>query len=220
MADEQVEALIDEANREFDDLVEELGGRREDVKFALDQVRADAAKAIEANDLEHVRALRHEIPAILTKQAIEIRGENRDRAYRLFGQILSALYGIAAKALAPMLLICVLLFGGCAMMKRGTVPSAGVEGLFGEVCKVADHCAEMGWSPVVAACDPSAPEYVENALDGKTITGAEMSSAVADICGAIDGCLPQWTDLQEYRRSSYQRWCNLLEQTAAAALAE
>lgn len=210
-----IQMLREQAEAEFREFMESVGGQRKSLDAALAEIERDASEAIEAGDVEHLKALRHELPAILTRAGVQVRERNADRILRLGSHMLSALYGVIARRLAVVALL-VLAASGCALMHRGMVPSDGVRGLVGEVCSVADDCVEDGRIPGPV---PTCME-LEAALDSrKSIEAGEMATALADICASVDTCLAQWDDLPDYRRRSYRRWCATLQETAASALA-
>jgi hypothetical protein len=220
-----IDELRDQAETEFADLMDELGAEKGDLELALGQIRADATAAMKAGDVEHVLALRHELPAVMTGVGIRVRGENRERVFRIGSTILSSLFGLIARAskglLAPVL-IALMMFGpGCAMMKRGTVPSGGVRGLVGEVCKVTEACASQEITKRVQPCDYLDGTSLVSALaNQKTVDGVRMQTDVAIICGVINTCVGEWDDLADHRESSYKRWCVVLNDTATAAVTE
>lgn len=216
-----VDALRNYAEGEFRDIMVELGAERDKVDAALDAIREDASAAMAAGDLEHVKALRHEIPAVMTRAAVNVREANEERVMHVASRVLTTLFGLIAKTIAPVLLLALLVLPGCAMMRgTDTVPTPGIRGLVGSTCGVLEHCARDGRVPTLPdACDASRDTSLVSVLeDEKTIKGSDLAVGMAAICGSLDACLDAWPDLQDYRRRSYLRWCTVLEETAASAM--
>lgn len=220
--------LLGEAEADWRQLMAKLGADAAELEAALEPVRLDADAAIRAGNLEHLGKLRHEVKAILAERAIVLRGETREQLQDHAADVLAALWGLLAKGVARATGAAVLLLGlalgtGCVLLQpRGTVPSSGVRGLTLEVCSVAADCAQAGRiAAVPEACRPeNAGSLVAMLAEQRTVDGAAMAAQLDGLCSEIEACLATWTELEDYLRRSYGRWCPRLEAVAAAAIAE
>lgn len=219
---EELIALRELVEAEFAEVMTEAGESRADVAAALTKIRASVDEAMAAGDVEHVRKLvEHEIPATLTLEGLEVRESTREKIKGLATKFLSALFTVATKRIAPVLLLAVLLptVFGCAVMKKGAVPTPTVKGTLGDVCEVAERCADAGRIDALpSACDTErAGSLINDFATEKTVDGARMLVDVTAICAQVDRCLIDWPDLPEYKARDYSRWCGLLQGIASAA---
>jgi len=217
MSNIDLTALRDDLEREGADILEELGASKDQARAALTAMLADAEAAIAAGDLEHADALRAEIPVILERELVEIRGMSRHRALGIGSRVLGALVSLLtrARAAGPVVLL-LLLTAGC-WAHRGTVRSDAIDGMVANLCDVVATCVEEGLRPATVA-DCGEDGLVGRLQVDKRITGEELAAGVLSICGPVEACVAAWPDLPAHRGRSYVRWCDLLGSTAASSL--
>jgi hypothetical protein len=216
-----VDELLDQVKDTWSGIMEDLEAERAKFGPVFEEIRVDAAEAVLARDLDTIQLLGETVQAKLVEQAITVRGLERSRLVKLGSNVLSGLLKMASLRIAPLLAL-LLLFSGCALMHRGTVPSKGISPLFTHVCAIVDDCVKDRVIPDGSqACDPQVAGSLAAMLETqRTITGADLGAQVEDVCGRLDACIAGSPDLPAYRKRSLIRGCDTLQAVAAAAIAE
>ena len=221
----ELEGIKTEIETALDSALESLEVSREDVRRETETIRLAMHEAIvrhaagQPGQLEHLRRLAKEIPSVLAIPTLEIQADAKARVFRVIASVLDGLFAVAARALAPVLLLGLLVLPGCAwLLSHSTVPSPLVVGVVENVCDVVDDCVATGRLQVDApACEDTPGTFYAEA-HAKTISGELVGSGAAEVCGMIETCLTAWPEAAANQVADYRRWCGRLQGIAQAAL--